>query len=297
MIKPTPKVENYISTMLASLNTAKKVMEDRDLYPLQTKADLSAGIIRTKSGIVQKLSDVKPRILLDGYEKQFLSTFITLINKCLENPANPFLSFVFRTLMEMGITRANALFSVGVDDALKRQIKVLSVLVDYFYIPEKWAQDWFNELYSSEKKIFTDYEQKKIESFEKTTKGVKDFRQFCDSKIKSAHSKVMSGATYFNSDKFRSLYGAYSHLMHGNVFQLEVSLKPDNLERVSVHGYMFVVSSGSNFVQRLSEHLQDPGLSVKVSDMTRDLPDVWGELGEMLKSVQVRVENPSWMKM
>lgn len=285
MTPRTPNPKGLIRSINALLKQEEALLSERLPYGLQTGLDLKLGLFRRKSGLYVPSKSAEPSILFESYEVLLIKAFQLLLTACSKNSSSQIISFTFRTIMEIGLNRANAIFSTHVSADEKTKIKLLSVLSDYAFMNSTWGKDWFIKLYDSEKKIFSAKEQSRIETMigypNITRDGIYELRRFCASKISSANDLVMksvkSGAGV-NQDSFKAIYGAYSHMMHGNVFQIETALNPDNKARAKVHSRLFIISAGLNFAQRVAEHLADASLTTRIDTLTKQLVPVWNEL-------------------
>lgn len=285
----TPK--SYIRKILSLLAKEEALLSQKRTYGLQKSQDIKSGFIKHKSGLYLPLKAVEPRILFESYENLVVKTFRGLLQTCIKNANSPLLSFTFRTIMELGFNRGNAFFASAINSDEKRKIKLLSILSDYVYINSNWSRDWFRRLYDAEKTIFTAKERTRIENIvgypNITQDGIFELRRYCAAKISSANDLVLKATPGANQDKLKSIYGSYSHMIHGNVFQIETALNQKNKPRAKVHLQLFIASAGFNFAKRVAEDLSDKTISKAVSMLEQNLIGVWNLLGKDLLAARV----------
>ena len=290
MTPKTPNPNIFIRSINALLKQEEELLSERLPYGLQTGLDLKLGLFRRKSGIYVPSKSAEPSILFESYEVLLIKAFRLLLSACAKNSNSQTISFTFRTIMELGLNRANAIFSTSISVDEKTKIKLLSVLSDYAFMNSTWGKDWFIKLYDSEKKIFSAKEKSQIEAmvgYPKITQdGIYELRRYCASKISSANNLALKSGKTISQDSLKAIYGAYSHMMHGNVFQIETALNPDNKTRAKIHLRLFTISAGFNFAQRVAEHLAEPKLTARITTLERELAPVWNELGKELQTAR-----------
>jgi len=90
------------------------------------------------------IKEIKHKIILSFYEIYFLDSYILLYQRIYSNKGNPIVEFLFRTIYELGMKRAQILFGdSSIEDNDKFRFKLLLVLSDLGFISRK-SSYYFN---------------------------------------------------------------------------------------------------------------------------------------------------------
>lgn len=191
-----------------------------------------------KNGILIPRKVVEHKILFDGYEAQFLITFILLYERVFKEKDSIFTEFAIRTLAEMGFKRVQILFSKATSNEERQKFKLLLLLADYGFIAfdnriwlgeyQKLLSAYKNLLSQKQQNLFTRLGESILSNdSNENAVYVKRARQQI-SLYQNQLFKKTKILPIFNPENIESTNSGFSHILHGNILLLSNMFSPNN---------------------------------------------------------------------
>ncbi|MCX5785607.1 MAG: hypothetical protein NTX59_07950 [Elusimicrobia bacterium] len=212
----------------------------------------------------------------------FLKTFIGLIKATVKHKTERFLPFAYRTIFELGLKRADVLFSNETSATDKKRVKLLSMLVDYASLSEAEYHQQFKKLYAEEKDCLTTIERKLYDQIANSKLRdsilIKKIRQEYTKYLSSLQAKITPiDFGGYNSEV--AIYSGYSHMLHGNLLFIQDLVEREISWRNEFMMYGILIHSSQNLATRVAEHLGDNDLQLEINTMRADLKGFWPKVG------------------
>lgn len=288
-----------ISRILETLQTSKKIL-DKLYNTHQRVSDLRSGVV-FKKGLYLPYTSVEHRILFDGYEVQFLSTFIDLYSAMLQGGKDIFKEFAVRTIAEMGLKDSQILYSSDLSQTEKDKFKTIIMLADYAFLgfnrPSRLAE--YTKLLDDQKHLLTAnqlplfIEMKKCletKDYENYKKLVKKIRALINSTREALYKKTKT-PKIFRSENVEAFFSAFSHLIHGNIILLTDLLsvkRPKNRNRLRITWTLLM--TGVNTLIHVESFLRTKGVELQMGDLLQQFDKTSKELASYWRSIETGLE-------
>jgi len=279
--------------ILEILKVAKKELDS--LYNThQRTSDVRAGLVYKKGLYLPFKSH---RILVDGYEAQFLDMFNEFFTEMFSGGENLFKEFAIRTIAEMGLKDSQILYAPDLSEKEKDKFKTIIILADY-------ASLGFNHLgrIVEYKKLLE--EQKHLLSpnqltlFEKMTrclntkdyeehkKLIKKIRKLIGSIRDELYRKTKT-PKIFRTENIEVFFSAFSHLIHGNIILLTDLFspkRPKNRNRLRVTWTLLI--TGINTLIHVKGFLERKEIKLETGDLFEEFETTSKELAKYWESIE-----------
>lgn len=266
---------NKIIEDILKLLKASKLKLDVIYGTHQKVSDVKRGLV-FKNGIYQIL---KPhRIIFDGYEVQFLSTFNQFFEAIYTSHNNILNEFAIRTISEMGLKDSQILYSPDLTVEEKDKFKTIAMLTDYGFLALN-GPNWFKEF----KLLFLDQQDslsiKQKNIYENILSSVtsrdniehkiliKRARKLLDSTRDMLYKKTKS-SPLIRQENVDAFFSAFSHLIHGNIIFLTDLLSSNRAKnRTKLRITWTLLMTGINTLTHVSSFLERSGSKIEVGDL------------------------------
>lgn len=289
--------DEIIEIILLELKKYSKILNDSQKN-IQRITDLKQGLV-FKNGIYIPLKLISHKILFDGYENQFLITFIVLYENIFKEKDNLFTEFAIRTLTELGFPRAQILFSKILTKKEKQKYKLLHILADYGFIAfnnKTWLGE-FKNLYSEFKNLLTPNQQdifiQLLESIEKgnfdeNNRLVKLARKLINSYQDELFKKTPI-LPIFRPINIESANSAFSHILHGNILLLEniFSTKKGSSHQHILRIRWSLLLTGMNVLKHVSMYLSAKEIDPEIYNIEKRFTNI----SNLVKSFWEQIES------
>lgn len=282
---------NEIETEICLAQKCLKFIEDVANYLIESKGyaiqnmnDVKQGIMRLKSGLVIPRQYLNYKILYDHYEVSLLQAYVALAKVIITYREIAITEFAFRTLQEIGITRADILFSNDVSQENKNKFRLLITVIDLLESKNRELYENGVKLFNEKKEDFTASQKKTIsklmrKSFDdelpiqiikEARKSINDFSFGFNNQI--SLSPFLSGKSHLSK-----LFSHWSHLLHGSVFHIKSILDksitpPQNLSDRTIA--LIFLTSG-NIIYRLNKLIKNTAFKSTGEDLIIQIDSAW----------------------
>lgn len=264
----------------------------------QRVSDLRLGLIN-KGGILIPLSLVDYKILFDGFEFTFFDVFTKLYKEIYKEKDNIFTEFAFRTLIEMGFYRSQIVYADRLTKEEKDHFKLLIWLSDYALIAignpknfgyfQKLLAEFGSLLTIKEKMIMEDMKEilTKQDS-EKHDKAVEEMRKLILPIQGNLYARTET-LPIFRSRKIKTMYSAWSHILHGNALLLnDMFSEYGKGTRHKLRAHWFLLLTGLNTVTHVAMFLKDQKLSEELKEITKKVNLIMNEVSAYWKQIETK---------
>lgn len=275
------QLDKFFQQIYSLLEKECEIVSKRSKYS-GAKLEVKTGLIQLDSGLLIPSKVVAHRVLYETYEHMFLKTFLGLAKAAVKHKTERFLPFAYRTIFELGVKRADVLFSNGTSAADKKRLKLLSMLVDYGSLSEAKYHKQFKELYTEEKDCLTATEKKLFDQVV-NLKGAdsvltKKMRQEYTRYLSTLQQKV-TPIDFGNHNAEIAIYSGYSHMLHGNLLFIQDAVDREISWRNEFWIYGILIHAGQNLAARVAEYLGDTALQSEIDTLRAELKEFWPKLG------------------
>lgn len=249
------------------------------------KMERKTGLAQLNSGILVPGKAIAHRVIYEAYEAMLVETFLGLVKSIVKCKAEKFVPFSYRTVIELGTTLADVIFSKEVPDNDKVRLKVISLLTDYASVVDDPVLRRQYEGFLSDEEISTVLKPKERELFlsalsqnSRDTKLVKRMRRKYSDLVSALRQKI-TPLPFGNPVSLIAIHSAYSHMLHGNLFFLQDFVKREHSWRNELWVYAMPVHAGQNLAYRVAEFLGDVSLKMEIVGIQDELKEFWPKMG------------------
>lgn len=275
------EADKVLRRVLKILIIQSDMLRARGLPP-QRVYDLRRGQVLIK-GIYVPLSSIEHRILLDGFEVNFINNFIDLYKSLYKNRKNSITQFALRTCVEMGFQRCQILFSALSKEEIE-SYKLVAMLGDYGFMAlgrpehvrtfERLLAESNNLLTDKQKALFAEYiASVKSNDTELHAKLTKKTRKLADS-VQDALYKKTPIHPLLRINVINALFSSFSHILHGNALLLIDTFSNRRPNQLLLRVYWVLLLTGFNMVNHISEHLKDSKIKARVKRLNKTFESV-----------------------
>ena len=279
--------------ILELLRTAKRELDT--LYDTHQRLSvLRAGLVYKKGLYIPLKSH---RILIDGYEVQFLSMFNDFFKEMMKGGENLFKEFAIRTIAEMGIKDSQILYSPDLTEEEINKFKTIVMLPDYAFLgfrhPTRTVE--YKKLLAEQKHLLTENQLKLFEAMEVSltnndaeahNKLVKKIRKLVERYKNDLYQKTKT-PKIFRTGNIEALFSAFSHLIHGNIILLTDlfgTKRPKNRNRLRVTWVLLI--TGINTLIHVKGFLERKGVKLETGDLFERFDQTAKELAKYWESIE-----------
>lgn len=279
-----------IKRLLELLQKEYKILETQG-YGIQAISDIPQKQIRTKNGTYAPLEKVEYGTIYDHYENAVFKAFIILIENIFTNIESPFISFSFRTAMDLGFF-INVLFSKDITMQEKKHIKLVTLLTDLSPLNFPPYTEFFNKLLNSKLALLDTKEQsffKEISdlhiSFDPilTQKAIKA-RSLLSDKIETLRKKAAPLPVLQDTANINSLYSAMCHLLQGNPYFVKNALDKSR-ESNRIKAMLIILLFGLNSAERISQQINDDEIKTEVQKVYKTYKTIMPDLNKYCEEI------------
>lgn len=291
------RMDEAISQLLLLLEKEWKMLDEK-YKNNQRVSDLKQGLVN-KGGILIPLSLVGHKILFNGFEFTFFDVFIKLYKEIYKEKDNIFTEFAFRTLIEMGFYRSQIIYANKLTREEKNHFKLLIWLSDYASIAignpknleyfQKLLAEFGNLLTKKEKIIMEDMKEilTKQDS-EKHEEAVEEMRKLILPAQGNLYARTET-LSIFRSRKIKTMYSAWSHILHGNALLLnDMFSEYGKGARHKLRAHWFLLLTGLNTVTHVAMFLKDQKLSEELKEITKKVNLIMNEVSTYWKQIEAK---------
>ncbi len=291
------KMDKAISLVLLLLEREWKML-DAKYKNNQRVSDLRQGLIN-KGGILIPLSLIDHKILFDDFEFTFFDVFVKLYKEIYKERDNIFTEFAFRTLIEMGFYRSQIIYADKLMREEKNHFRLLIWLSDYASIaignPKNFG--YFQKLLAEFRNLLTKKEKIIMENMkeiltkqdsEKHDKAIEEIRKLILPIQGNLYARTET-LPIFRGRKIKTMYSAWSHILHGNVLLLnDMFSEYGKGARHKLRAHWFLLLTGLNTVTHVATFLNDQELIDEVEEMTKKVKLIIDEVSMYWKQIESR---------
>jgi len=290
IFKSADEINNEI---LETLKVAKEKL-DSLFNTHQRISDLRAGLVFRKGLYIPLKSH---RILIDGYEVQFLSMFNDFFSEMMNGGENLFKEFAIRTIAEMGLKDSQIIYSSDLSDEEKNRFKTIIMLGDYAFLgfrhPGRTTE--YKKLFGEQKHLLSENQSKLFEAmdkcltvkdYEEHKKLIKKIRKLVDSERNDLCKKTKT-PKIFRTENIEAFFSAFSHLIHGNIILLTDlfgTKRPKNRNRLRITWTLMI--TGVNTLIHVKGFLERKGVKLEVGDLFERFDEASKELAKYWESIE-----------
>lgn len=272
--------DESISKIIEKLRNAKDEL-DKIYETHQKGSDLQRGLV-VKKGVYLPLKSIEHRIMLDGYEVQFLGIFIDFLSEFTKDKQdNIFKEFAIRTLAEMGLKDSQILFNLDLSEQERNRFKTIIMLENYASLgfDSQERKNEFDKLLEDQKHLLSENQsvlfgemKKNLVSKDKIefNRYIKRIRKLIESTRQDLYLKTTT-PTILRSENVEAFFSAFSHILHGNTILLtDLFSKKRQKNRNRLRVTWTALMTGINTLIHVSNFLEKKGIKVEHKDILQD---------------------------
>lgn len=281
------QLAGYNSRIQSLLEREQLLLLKRSKYA-GVKMDRKTGLAQLHSRIFVPAKMIAHHAIYEAYESMLVETFVGLVKSVVKCKAEKFVPFSYRTIIELGITLADVVFSKEIADKDKVRLKVISLLTDYASVISDPAlrrqyegllsDKKFDVLKPAERELYLSA----LSLNGRDTKLVKRMRRVYSDLVSSLRQKVKP-IPFGNPAALIAIHSSYSHMLHGNLFFLQDFVKREYSWRHELWVYAMPVHAGQNLAFRVADFLGENSIKSEIVAMQGELKEFWPKMGTAWK--------------
>jgi hypothetical protein len=274
----------YYSRIQTLLEKEHALLSKKSKYA-GVKMERRTGLAQLNSGIFVPGKAIAHRVMYEAYEAMLVETFLGLVKSVVKCKTEKFVPFSYRTIIEIGTSLADVVFSKEISDKDKVRLKGISLLTDYASVVDDPILRRQYEGLLSDAEISGVLKPAERELYEsalsrngRDTKLVKRMRRLYSDLVSNLRQKV-TPIPFGNPVALIAIHSGYSHMLHGNLFFLQDFVKREYSWRNELWAYAMPVHAGQNLAFRVADFLGDNTFQSEIVEIQGELKEFWPKMG------------------
>lgn len=244
-----------------------------------------------KNGVLMNRDEYFKNFIVENYDIFVLKSFILLMKEVIDNTENNFITFVFRVIQEVGITKIDVCFADGILENDKKKFKLENSLSDWLTLHrhDNYKNN-FIDVFTNNKDLLDDKIRILFDKAKESLLANNDVTWKLIRKIGvnlSRNIGTYSLSKEQNNFLLRSNVDAlkvmWSQCLHGNPFAIEMVFKQTSPNRLKNRANAIMFLSIMNVLYRIRNKISDGLLLSETKKILEDGEIVWKELESKMK--------------
>lgn len=268
---------------LGFIRDIAEIWDNTEGFAKQDNRIVQLGYMKTASGVLLPKKYLDYKVLFQHYETELLRTYCILAEQIIRHSRIPIVEFSYRTLQEIGLTRADALLSASVSLENREKIKTLVVVIDLLTSTDSELYSFGERLLEDKKSLLTPSQLQTIEKLRRkkpdqdNTGDIKEARQIINDAFAGVKGLIERPSFITAKSNLASLNSIWSHMLHGDIFAIQsvISEETTKAESHFDRSYAIVLITSANIIFRLISRFQK--YQTRGDELLQQIDEVWGQ--------------------